>query len=67
MEKSSWQKPCNFVLDTHLLEDSVVINEIVQYYSNHPSILKIRENVGNSKTVEQFQFDSVTTCETLLF
>ena len=63
VEKSSGQKPCNFVSDTHSLEDDVVINEIVQHYSNHPSILKIRENFDNSQTVEQFQFNSVTTSE----
>ena len=63
VEKSSGQKPCNFVSDTNSLEDGVVINEIVQHYSNHPSILKIRENFDNSQTVEQFQFNSVTTSE----
>ena len=63
VEKSSGQKPCNFVSDTHSLEDDVVINEIVQHYSNHPSILKIREHFDNSQTVEQFQFNSVTTSE----
>ena len=41
----------------------MVINEIVQYYSNQPSILKIKENFDNSQTVEQFQFNSVTTSE----
>ena len=30
VEKSSGEKPCNYVLGTHLLYDSVVINEIVQ-------------------------------------
>ena len=63
VEKSSGQKRSNFVSDTHSLEDDVVINEIVQHYSNHPSILKIRENFDNSQTVEQFQFNSVTTSE----
>ena len=53
VEKSSGQKPCNFVSDTNSLEDDVVINEIVQHYSNHPSILKMRENFDNSQTVEQ--------------
>ena len=37
----------------------MVIKEIV----HHPSILKIRENFDNSQTVEQFQFNSVTTSE----
>ena len=63
MEKSSGQKPCNFVSDTNSLEDRVVINEIVQHYSNHPSILKIRKKLDNSQTVEQFQINSVTTSE----
>ena len=57
VEKSSGQKPCNFVSDTNSLEDDVVINETVQHYSNHPSVLKIREN---SQTVEEFQFNSVS-------
>ena len=35
----------------------------MQHYSNHPSILKIRENFDNSQTAEQFQFNSVTTSE----
>ena len=62
MGKSSEQKPCKFVLDTNLLEDGVVFNEMVQHHSSHPSILKIRENFDNSQTVEQFtQFNSVTT------
>ena len=38
-------------MDTHSLEDDIVINEIVQHYSNHPGILKIRENFDNSQTV----------------
>ena len=63
LEKSAEQKPCNFVSDTNSLEDDVVINEIVQHYSNHPSILKIREKFDNSRTVEQFQFNIVTTSE----
>ena len=62
-EKSSGQKAWNFVSDRNSLEDDVVINEIVQHYSNHPSILKIRENFDNSQTVEQFQFNSVTPSE----
>ena len=41
----------------------MVINEIVQHYNNHPSIVKIRENFDNSQTVEVFQFHSVTTSE----
>ena len=48
-------------MDTNSLEDDVVINEIVQNYGNHPSILKIRENFDNSQSIEQFQFNSVTT------
>ena len=36
----------------------------MQHYSNHPNILRIRENFDNSQTVEQFQFNSVTTSET---
>ena len=36
VEKSSGQKTCNFVSDTNSLEENVVINEIVQHYSNHP-------------------------------
>ena len=40
VEKSSGQKHCNFVSNTNSVEDDVVINEIVQHDSNHPSILK---------------------------
>ena len=61
VEKSLRQKPCNFVSDTNSLEDDVVIKEIVQNDSNHSSILKIKENFDNSQTVEQFQFNKVTT------
>ena len=61
VEKSSGQKPCNYVSDRNSLEDDVVINEIVQLYSNHPSILKIRENFNSPQTVEQF--NSVTNSE----
>ena len=46
-EKSSRQKPCNFVFDKNSLQDDVVINEIVQRHSNHLSILKIKENFDN--------------------
>ena len=63
MPKSSGQKPCNFLSDTNSLEDHVVINEIVQHYSNHPSVHKIRKNFDNSQTVEQFPFNSVSTSE----
>ena len=63
VQKSSHQKPCNFGSETNSLEDDVVINEIVQHYSNHSSISNIRENFDNSQTVEQFQFNSVTTSE----
>ena len=63
VEKSSGQKPYNFVSDTNYPEDNAVINEIVQHYSNHPSILKIMENFDNSQTVEQFNFHSVTASE----
>ena len=41
----------------------MVINEVVQHYSNHPSILKIKENFDNLQIVEQFQFNNVTTSE----
>ena len=61
VEKSLGQKPCNFVSDTNSLEDDVVINEVVQHYSNHFRMLKIKENFGNSQTVEQFQYNIVTT------
>ena len=61
VEKSLGQKPCNFVVDTNSLEDDVVINEIVQHYSNHFRMLKIKENFDNSQTVEQFQYNIVTT------
>ena len=61
VEKSSGQKPCNYVLDTYSLEHDLVINGIVQHYSNHSSILKMSKNFDNSQTVEQFQFNSVTT------
>ena len=63
METLSGQKPCKFVSDTNSLEVDMVIDEIVQHYNNHPSILKIRENFDNSQTVETFQFNSVTTSE----
>ena len=59
----SGQKPCNYVSDTNSVEVDMVINEIVQHYNNHPSIVKIRENFDNSQTVEVFQFNSVTTSE----
>ena len=65
VEKYLGRKPCNFVSDTSSLENDVVINEIVQQYSSHPSILKIRKNFDNSQTVEQFQFNSATTFEIL--
>ena len=61
VEKSLGQKPCNFVSDTNSLEDDVVINEVVQHYSNHFRMLKIKENFDNSQTVEQFQYNIVTT------
>ena len=60
----NFAKPCNFVSDTDSLANDVTINEIVQRYSSNPSIRKIRENLNNSQTVEQFQFNSVTTSET---
>ena len=64
MEKSSEQKPSNFTSDTNPLEDDVIINEIVQHYSNHCSILKIKKNFDNSQTVEQYyQFNSETTSD----
>ena len=63
VEKSSGQKPCNFVSDANSLEDDVVIDAIVQQYSNLPSILKIREIFDNSRTVEHFQFNNVTISE----
>ena len=61
VEKSSQQnisKACNFASDRNSVDDHVVIKEIVQHYSNHPSILKIRKNFDNSQTVEQFQFNN---------
>ena len=61
VEKSSRQniaKLCNFASDRNSVHDHVVIKEIVQHYSNHPSILKIRKNSDNSQTVEQFQFNN---------
>ena len=48
MEKSLRQKPSNFIWDINSLEDDVDINEILQNYSNHPSIPKIREKFDNS-------------------
>ena len=35
----------------------------MQSYSNHPSILKIKENFGTSQSVEPFQFNSGNTSE----
>ena len=35
----------------------------MQHDSNRSSILKIKENFDSSQTVEQFQFNSVTTSE----
>ena len=35
----------------------------MQNYSTHPTILKIRQIFDNSKTAEQFQFNSATTSE----
>ena len=43
----------------------MVINEIVQHYNGHPSIIKIREKFGNSQNRAKFQFNSVTTPEIL--
>ena len=63
VEKSSRQKPYNFVSDTNSLEEDGVINEIGQHYCNHPSILKIKQDFNNLQTVEQFQCNSVTTSE----
>ena len=51
-EKSSGQKPCNFVFGKNSLQDDVVINEIVQRHSNHLSILKVKENFDNWQTVQ---------------
>ena len=45
----------------------MVINKIVQHYSNYPSILKISQNFDYSQTVEQFQFNSITTSEIYKF
>ena len=56
MTKLSEQKPCNFFLGTNSLEDDLVINEIVQHYSNHLSIFKIRDNFDNLQAKEQLQF-----------
>ena len=67
VEQSLGQKPCNFVSDTNSLEDDVVINEIVQHYSNNPSILKIKEDFEASQTVEQFQLSVTTTSEVCKF
>ena len=67
VEKSSVQKPCNFISKTYLLEDDVLIIKIVQHDSNHSSILKLRENFDNSQTEKQFQFNSVTNSEIYKF
>ena len=45
------------------INPNVAINKIVQHYSNHPTILKIRKNFDNLQTVEQFQVNSVTNSE----
>ena len=63
VEKSSGQKPCNFVSDTNSLENDVVINEIKQHHSNRPSIPKRKKNFDSRQIVEQFQFNSVITSE----
>ena len=67
VEKSSVQKPCNFISKTYLLKDDVLIIKIVQHDSNHSSILKLRENFDNSQTEKQFQFNSVTNSEIYKF
>ena len=58
---------CHTQNDIMLIDNGKVTVEesdlIVQHYSNHSSILKVRENFENSQTVEQFQFISVTTSE----
>ena len=63
VEKSSGEKRGNYVSDTNLSDNDVVINEIVQHHSNHYSIIKIREKFGNSQIIAKFQFNSLTTSE----
>ena len=66
VEKSSRQKPF-FCFGHKFTGRWRVINKIVQHYSNYPSILKIRQNFDSSQTVEQFQFNSITTSEIYKF
>ena len=43
----------------------LVINEIMQHYSSHPSIIKIRKKLGNPQNIGKFLNDSVTSPEIL--
>ena len=42
IEKSSGEKSRSYISDTDLMDDDVVINQVLQQYSSHPSMIKTR-------------------------
>lgn len=42
IEKSSGEKSRSYISDTDLMDDDAVINQVLQQYSSHPSMIKTR-------------------------
>ena len=42
IEKSSGEKSRSYISDTDLMDDDVVINQVLQQDSSHPSMIKTR-------------------------
>lgn len=53
-------KPQSFVSHSRATDDENVINEIIQYNNDHPSIIKIRENLGCTQISEDFKLKQAT-------
>lgn len=54
IEKSSGEKSRSYISDTDLMDDDVVINQVLQQYSSHPSMIKTRQKLLIPKIQENF-------------
>ena len=57
VEKSCKIKPLSFVSFSSAIDGENIINEIIQYYVDHPSIIKIAESLTFTQLTEDSKFE----------
>ena len=63
VERSCGKKPKNIVSKNSISNQNSALNQIMSHYSNHPSIIKIKEKSSNHIFTNSFQFKTVRQSE----